>query len=285
MGDKKDAIKSFLTENVLGVIIEYGKEAAKARIKDVVTNDAAKLAAAVGIDMAGSIIPGIGSAISAYRTQRQLNNLNTLVSELNKKVEEIKLNFERQTEENKKTLDAIFEMVIYKAVNTNQSEKIKYMVNGYANLTAIQNVSYDISYLFYDVLDRMTILDIAVLKASYPFWGTEENRKSFVDVLNEFGIDYYQYEAVRDNLYRMGLLENQYDDALEKDLDLLVKNVNNLNEVVISIQESLANPRKKMKKLKNTKVELKAKDRLKISKFGREFVEFFIKNYNDNVGT
>jgi hypothetical protein len=57
MGDKKDAIKSFLTENVLGVIIEYGKEAAKARIKDVVTNDAAKLAAAVGIDMAGSIIP------------------------------------------------------------------------------------------------------------------------------------------------------------------------------------------------------------------------------------
>ncbi len=54
--------------------IEYGKEAAKARIKDVVTNDAAKLAAAVGIDMAGSIIPGIGSAISAYRTQRQRNS-------------------------------------------------------------------------------------------------------------------------------------------------------------------------------------------------------------------
>lgn len=37
--------------------------------------------------------------------------------------------------------------------------------------------------------------------------------------------------------------------------------------------------RKKMKKLNNnSKSKLKAKDRLKISKFGKEFIEFFIEN-------
>lgn len=278
MGDKISSVKNCLTESVLDVIAEYTKEAAKEHVKDIITKESIELAASVGIDMLGSIIPGIGNAISSYRTQKQINNLNTLVIEVKNKIDEIRKNFEKQTEENKKTLDSIFETVINKAVNTNQSEKIKYMVYGFTNLTAIQNISYDISYLFYDVLDKLTLLDIAVLKLSYPFWHTAENNiKTFTDVMNEYGIDYYQYNAVRDNLYRMGLLENQYDDALEKDLDLLIKNVNNLNNVVISIQESLANPRKNMKKLNsNTKVKLRAKDRLKISKFGMEFIRFFI---------
>ena len=281
MGDKMDAVKDFLVESVLEVITEHGKEAAKAQIKEIATKESIEIAATVGSDMIGSMIPGIGSAISSYRTQKQLNNLNILIMELEKKIEEIRTNFENQTQENKKTLDAIFEIVIYKATNTNQDEKIKYMVHGFTTLTATQNVSYDISYLFYDVIDRMTVLDIATLKISYPFfWGAEQNNgKSFNDIMDEFGIDYYQYNSVRDNLYRMGLLENQYDDVLEKDLDLLVNRVNNINEVVISIQEALGNPKKKMKKLNNnSKSKLKAKDRLKISKFGKEFIEFFIEN-------
>lgn len=54
---------------------------------------------------------------------------------------------------------------------------------------------------------------------------------------------------------------------------------NDVNEAVVSIQEALANPKKKTKKLNNnSKIRLKAKDQLKISKFGREFIEFFIKN-------
>lgn len=278
--DKIDAIKSFLTENILEVITEYGKEAAKIHIKEIATKGSIQLAATVGVDMAGSIIPGIGNAISSYRTQKQLSNLNTLIIELQKNIEEIKSNIEKQTKENKEILDSILEMVIIKVSNTNQSEKIKYMINGFTALTAVENISYDISYLYYDVLDRMTILDIEVLKLSYPFFYSEENnRRSYLDILNDFDIDYYQYNSIRDNLDRMGLLENQYDDTLEKDLDLLVKKVNDVNEAVASIQEALANPKKKMKKLNNnSKIRLKAKDQLKISKFGREFIEFFIKN-------
>lgn len=284
MGDKMEIVKSSFTESVLEIITEYGKEKAKSKIKDITVKEGVKLAATVGVDMFGAMIPALGSAISSYRTQKQLNNLHILIIELENKIEEIKTNFEKQTEENKKTIDAIFETVIYKAANTDQREKIKYMVHGFTKLTAIQNVSYDISYLFYDVLDRLTLLDIAVLKISYPFWlNDEKDMKTFEDVMNEFGIDYYQYNAVRENLYRIGLLENEYDDTLEKDLDLLVKNINNLNEVVASIQEALTNPRRKMKKLNNnSKVKLKAKDRLKISKFGIEFIKFFIENDNGN---
>lgn len=279
--DKIDVTKDFLTESILEVMAEYGKESAKDRIKDIVTKGSIEMVATVGLDMAGSMIPGIGNAISSYRTQKQFKNLTILIEELQKKTEEIKLNFEKQTKENRKILDAILEILIYKAANTNQDEKIKYMVNGFTTLTSIQNISYDISYLFYDVLDRMTILDIAVLKISYTSWDAlADNKRGLNDIMDEFGIDYYQYNSVRDNLYRMGLLENEYDDVLEKDLDLLVKNVNNLNDVVFSIQESLTNSKKKIKKKlnKSSKIKLKARDRLKISKFGRDFFEFFIKD-------
>lgn len=278
--EKIGATKDFLTESILEVITEYSKEAAKNHIKDIATKSSIQLAATVGVDMVGSIIPGIGNAISSYRTQKQLNNLNTLIIELQKNIGEIKSNIEKQTKENKEILDSILEMVIIKVSNTNQSGKIQYMINGFTALTAIEKISYDISYLYYDVLDRMTILDIEILKLSYPFFYSEENNsRSYLDILNDFDIDYYQYNSIRNNLDRMGLLENKYDDTLEKDLDLLVKKVNDVNESVISIQEAFENPKKKIKKLnKNSKVKLKAKDQLKISKFGREFIEFFAEN-------
>ncbi|SJZ38171.1 hypothetical protein [Garciella nitratireducens] len=278
MGEKIDATKEFLTENVLSVIIEYGKEMAKTQAKDVITDSSLELAATAGIDMAGSMIPGVGNAISSYRLQKRINNLSVVLAELEKRMKEIKSNFENQTEENKNTLDAILEMVIEKAANTNQNEKIKYMIHGFTTLTAIQNVSYDVTYLYYDILDRMTILDIAVLKLSYSSWNPiDSDRKTFTDIMSEFGIDYEQYNSIRNNLERMGLLENQYDNVLEKDLESLVTNVNNLNKVIISMQEALKNPKKKMTSLrKNSTVKLKAKDRLRISTFDREFIRFFI---------
>lgn len=283
MKDKIKATREFLTENVLSIITEYGKEAAKEQIKGVITEGGIELATMVGIDVLGSAIPGIGNAISSYKIQKQMNNLSTFIVELEKRIDEIQFNLEKQTPENKHTLDSVLEIVIEKAANTNQSEKIEYMINGFTSLTAMENISYDVSYLYYNVLDSMTMLDIAVLKASYFPFNYIENGKSFTDVMEEFNIDIYQYNSIRENINRMGLLENQYGDTLEKDLDSLVSNVNGLNEAVTSIQEALENPNKRIriKKLKsNAKIRLKAKDRLKTSKFGRQFIEFFIEvNY------
>ncbi|WP_440897045.1 hypothetical protein ACS127_03355 [Amphibacillus sp. Q70] len=75
----------------------------------------------------------------------------------------------------------------------------------------------------------------------------------------------------------MGLLENQYDDAAEKDLKNSIDAINDLHKTVKSMQDALSNPRKKMIKVKsNLNLKPKAKDRLRISKFGRDFVKHFI---------
>lgn len=182
----------------------------------------------------------------------------------------------------KEKLDLILEMVVYKASNSSQSEKIKYMINGFTELTGTEEISYDIGYLYYDLLDRMTMLDIAVLKfMEHPIYQRAEDSKTYLDIMEEFNINYDQYNSVRYNLNRMGLLENKYDDDLEKDLDSLVSDVNDLNKAVISIQSFLEKPNKnnKIKGIKsNTKSKLKAKDKLKVSRFGREFADFFIVN-------
>lgn len=282
MKDKIEATTGFLTENVLSIIAEYGKETAKEQVKQVVTEEGVKLAAMIGVDMAGSMIPGIGNAISSYRTQKQIKNLSVFIAELEKRMKEIQSNLKEQTEENKQTLDSVLEIVMEKAANTSQSGKIEYMINGFTNLTNTENISYDISYLYYDVLERMTMLDISALRLSYvPLMYMEDERKTYLDIMEEFNIDYYQYISVRENLNRMGLLENVYDDALEKDLNSMISNVNDLNKSVSSIQEALEDPRK-MKRIiklkKNTNIKLKAKDSLKTSKFGRAFTEFFIES-------
>jgi len=55
MREKMDAIKIFLIKNDLEVISEYGKEAAKSKLKDVVAKESLKLVTIFGIDIVGSI--------------------------------------------------------------------------------------------------------------------------------------------------------------------------------------------------------------------------------------
>lgn len=161
-------------------------------------------------------------------------------------------------------------MVIKKIADTTQEEKIKYMINGFANLAKIQNASYDITYLYYDILDRLSILDISV-------WVSIDDNKSYQDILNEFDIDIDQYRVVQNNLEKIRLLENQYNVFLEKDIKSVVDKVNDLKKVIISIQSSLSHPKKKMKDIKSkNKVKIKTKEKLKISKYGKHFINFFI---------
>ena len=277
MKEKISEVKSYLTEKIIEIVAINGTDVAKEAVKETLNNGALEIISDFGIDVIGGSIPGIGNAISSFRIKKQIKNLEVMVMELRKKTEEIKKNFDNQSEDNRILLDDIFAMVINKIADTTQEEKIKYMINGYANLTEIQNISYDIAYLYYDTLDRLSILDISVLELSYSVWVSMDAEKSYQDILDEFDIDIDQYHAVQSNLERIGLLENQYNAVLEKDIKSVVDKLNDLQKVVLSIQTSLSQPKKKMKDVKSkNEVKIKAKERLKISKYGKHFIEFFI---------
>lgn len=278
MGKKSEAMRTFLTEHVLNVATGYGKDRLKEVAKSSIENEALEIVSTIGSDVAGSMIPGIGPAISAYRTEKKLKNMRQALSELDKKSDIIYENLSKKTEEDKIKIDIIMELLLEKASLTSQEEKISYMVNGFVHITKSENVSYDIAYLYYNTLDRLTILDIACLNLSYNIaYNPIDHNRSYQDILDEFNIDTSQYTAIRENLKRIGLLENQYDERMEKDINNVIDAINELYKAVGTTQDALLNPKKKFTKVKSgKKVKLKAKDRLKISRFGRDFVKYFL---------
>lgn len=205
-----------------------------------------------------------------------------MVQVINKRNEELKEKFEKQTLENKEILDNIFEMVMQKIESTNQSEKIEFMINGYSEFLNLDNPSFDVAYLYFDTLDKLTILDISVLKLSYKTNTLDDidGYSSYTELLEAFDINYDQYVAVRENLYRLGLMQNEYDNKLAKDIKNLQIAIDEIRNSTESILNSLSGKRnQKLKKLTaKSKISLKAKDKLKISKFGKDFIRFFIIN-------
>ena len=282
MGEKLNAAKNFLFENVLSVVTEHGKDFLKENALPLLTNEIAKQGGDILIDYGASLIPGIGGAVTEFRTNKKIRNLEVMVQVINKRNEELKEKFEKQTLENKEILDNIFEMVMQKIESTNQSEKIEYMINGYSEFLNLDNPSFDVAYLYYDMLDKLTVLDISVLKLSYKTNTLEDidGYNSYADLLEAFDINYDQYIAVRENLHRLGLMQNEYDDKLAKDIKNLQIAIDEIRNSTESILNSLSGKRTpKLKSLSGkSKISLKAKDKLKISKFGRDFIRFFIIN-------
>ena len=282
MGEKIDAIKGFLFENVLSVVSEQGKDILKENVVPLITNELARQGGDILIDYGASLIPGIGGAITEFRTNKKIKNLEVMVQAISKRDEELKEKFEKQTLKNKQILDEIFEMVMRKIESTSQSEQIEVMINGYSEFLNLDNPSFDVAYLYFDTLDKLTILDISVLKLSYRANTLEDidGYSNYEELLKAFDINYDQYVAIRENLNRLGLMENEYDDKLVKDINNLQVAIDEIRGSTESIIKALSGARNaKIKTLSNkSKVRLKAKDRLKISKFGRDFIRFFIIN-------
>lgn len=274
MTEKSKATKEFLLENVLNVVIQYAAEGGKQYVAGQLLPNAVEKGVGFLLDYGATSIPTIGSAVSTYRTNKKIENLNTMLNLLNDRVDEINNLFEKQSIENKRVLDDVFNMVIEKISDTYQDEKIQYMISGYVELLAVENPSFDTAYLYFDTLDRLTILDLAVLKQSYG----KENQ-TYMDILEKFDIDISQYRAIRENLYRMGLLESISDNTVESDLKQLSEAIDELKTVFADTISKLSSGKVKSIKKFTSKstVKIKSKNRLKISKFGRDFVKFFLK--------
>lgn len=272
--DKKEDVKQSRREFALDTFLTVGSELGAEVAKKSIASTAGDLA----IDAASSFLPVVSGAVQGYKRARFERNMLRVSEELNLKVESIQSNLESKTNEQKEQIDRLFQYVLDSAIDEQQEEKIKYMVNGFVQITDHDFVSEDFVLTYYDVLKELRVVDISVLRLmnSTHFWIPDVARETFHDVMERHGISYDQYEAVRRNLLRIGLLTTRTDLNVVDDL----KEISKTFKDTFSYLEKLSNPKSnRLPKLKEPK--FKSKEQFEISRFGKDFISFFFEKNQD----
>jgi len=271
--NRLDNIKKSSTELTLDTFLNVSSKTAADVAKESITSAAGELI----VDTLSSLAPGALGAVQSYKRTRFENNIKAFTEELHSKVNDVRENLESKSDEQKVQIDQLFQYVLDYVIDEQQEEKIQYMVNGFVNITEHEHVSTDFVLTYYDVLKEMRMIDIAVLKFIYDaryISFDHESRDTYLDILERHGINYDQYEAVRRNLVRIGVFTTKTDLSITDDLKEISKSFKEL----YSFLEKLSNPKPKssLPKFKLKEPKLKSKDKFEISKFGRDFVKFFL---------
>ncbi|MGJ9458518.1 hypothetical protein [Oceanobacillus sp. CF4.6] len=256
-----------LTESLLDVGTDIGAKVAKESISHI--------AGELMIDTASSFLPGVGGAISSYKRVRAEKNLKELIYHLNDNHKKLTESLSKQTDENREKLDNLLQFVLEMATEEQQVEKIEYMVNGYIYLTEHEEITSDFVMHYYDMLKQLRMVDISVLRLYYGgsyLYESEENQETFQSVMKKHGMSYDQYNSVRETLRRNGLLELKVKDDVDDDMSKLEDGI---NKIVAYIEHVNGKSKSRPPKISKVKIKQKSKERIKLSKLGRNFYEFF----------
>jgi len=264
--DIQEASKGLAIDTVLSV----GSDTTAEIVKESITSILGDLL----VDTTSSLIPGISGAVQGYKRARFERNILVFTEEIHAKISSLRENLESKNVEQKEKIDQLYNFVMDYVIDEQQEEKIHYMVNGFVNITNHDHVSDDFILTYYDVLKELRMVDISVLRLMYNsrFVVISDSKESYQDIMERHGISYEQYESVRRNLHRVGLLTTKTDLNITDDLEEIMKKFKELYAYL----DKATDPKNKrpLPKLKLPK--LKSKENFEVSKFGKDFVEFFI---------
>lgn len=268
--DKREDLRSAGKGLTLDSILSAGSSAAGNMAKESITS----MVGDIIVDSASSLVPVVSGAVQGYKRARFERNIVVFTEELYAKIEEVNLNLKEKTDKQKDKIDQLFSYIMDYVIDEQQEEKIEYMVNGFVNVTQHEQISDDFILTYYDVLKELRMVDISVLNLMYcsRYVLNHENRESYQDIMERHGLSYEQYEAVRRNLHRIGILTTRTDLNIYSDLEEISKKFKEL----YSYLEKLTNPKHKRSLPKLKEPKLKSKDNFEVSKFGRDFVNFFL---------
>lgn len=260
--------KDTLVETFLDVMIDAGKD----WIKDQGLSTITETTFSLGL----SSIPVLGSAISTFKLTRSIKNLEILVAELQDDFDAIKRNLNVMSVEVKRDIDSVFTYMLEKTVEEKQEEKIKFFASSFVRLSEFQSIDVDISYIYYDTLSTLTALDLKVLfemQRGFFYYYLNPEETPSIDISPE------QLRAVKSNLERMGLIENQFILDVGEDIERINIAISEYRDAIIEIQDRLEKPKTRIHPIKSrtkSKVpKLKAKNKLVLSNFGKSMIDFF----------
>ena len=260
--------KDTLVETFLDVMIDAGKDWIKEQGLSAITETTFSL----GL----SSIPLLCNAISNFKLTRSIKNLELLVAELQDDFDAIKRNLNVMSVEVKRDIDSVFTYMLEKTVEEKQEEKIKFFASSFVKLSEFQSIDVDISYIYYDTLSTLTVLDLKVLfemQRGFSYYYLNPEETPSIDISPE------QLRAVKSNLERMGLIENQFILDVGKDIERINVTISEYRDAIIEVQDHLEKPKTRIHPIKSrtkSKVpKLKAKNKLVLSNFGKSMIDFF----------
>lgn len=176
----------------------------------------------------------------------------------------------------KRDIDSVFTYMLEKTVEEKQEEKIKFFASSFVKLSEFQSIDVDISYIYYDTLSTLTVLDLKVLfemQRGFSYYYLNPEETPSIDISPE------QLRAVKSNLERMGLIENQFILDVGKDIEKINVAISEYRDAIIEVQERLEKPKTRIHPIKSrtkSKVpKLKARNKLVLSNFGKSMIDFF----------
>lgn len=225
----------------------------------------------------GSVIPGVSGAMLAYKQKRQERIYCAFMEEVQAKMGVMEKRLERLSQDALIAFkDKYFGMISDYVLEEVQEKKVKYLANGLVNLAGMEDANEDFLLTYYDTLRDLRIIDIVILRRKYDFNYHITPLESYNVFLQKAGLEDQQYKLVSEKLKRAGLLITKREKS--KNQDDLYKNVEKMQNYLTSLEKYLDATEKgrkvRLPKLPTLK-EVDQQESFEISKFGRDFVQFF----------
>lgn len=113
----------------------------------------------------GTVLPGVMNTVLAYKQKRAERMYLLFMQELKNRIDELEKNLENISNKSYMEMkEKYFGIISDYVLEEIQEEKIKYLANGFINMSKIKELNENFVLLYYDTLQQLRIIDIAVLK-------------------------------------------------------------------------------------------------------------------------
>lgn len=264
----QDAVGATLevgASTVLEKLPELGVEVAQIIGNEAVGTTIQTLAGGV----LGAVAPAFLGVKLSFQQKRFERNMIKMVSTIKQKQEIIEQRLDLlEPEVRQKFIDGPYrDVLLDNIISENQEQKVQDNINGYVNLMGVERLNDDVVFTFFHTLSQMNELDIRILRLYRPTYELgEEVQETFMDVMNEEGIDQSQYNFIREKLCRLGMLDSKNEERRDENLDILGKTLTEL------IKQLYA---KKPKEVKAPKLKrIPRTESYKITRLGLQYLSF-----------
>lgn len=176
-------------------------------------------------EVIGAICPRINNIRLGYKQIRLERNVNKALTMIREEQDNLETRLQYLENHQNDDLKMITEMLLDQIIDEIEEAKVELNVEGYMHLILKDKINTFEALTFFKTLSQLNELDIQVLKLySLTF------ADNITDVAKKFEASYDELEYAKQKLERYGLLHSKNDEIHDKNLQQIVKYLQNVEK-------------------------------------------------------